>query len=253
MEPEFLPSPALAGDSLALSHLGSLCRYFYLSLPLWLWSWIKIILGIFLHIKPEAYVDSVCPRDLKLHCQLGDYPHQCHVPVPWSCPSSRTLSELGRKGKELCFRKAMVKSTNAIWKQRGKCEEWSSCLWLGEAQKCRAVIGVSDGVGKEQARGLWWPSGSLWRLTLRRSVFVFMFSGETMEYKLIGQCFSDDRCDGRKSQREERWRQTKKLTACTKPSNLPVGLLDYKASGPLACSNFKHVLQALFEGICVLS
>ena len=146
--------------------------FFYLSLRFWLWSLIIIILGISLHIKLEAYADSVCPKDLKICCQLGDYPHQCHVSVLWSCPLSRTLPELGKKGKELCLWKAMVKSTNATWMQREKCEEWSFCLWLGEAQKCRAVIGVSDGVEKEKARGLWWPPGHLCRLTLRRMFLV---------------------------------------------------------------------------------
>ena len=164
-------------DSLPLSHRESLCHYFYLSLHFWLWSLIKIILGISLYIKLEAYVDSVCWGDLKIHCQLGDYPHQCHVPVPWSCPPSRTYPESGRKGKEFCLRKAMVKSTSAIWKQREKCEAWSFCFWLGEAQKCRAVIGVSDGVEREKARGLWWPPGHLCILTLRR-VFLVLSSVE---------------------------------------------------------------------------
>lgn len=36
-------------------------------------------------------------------------------------------------------------------------------------------------------------------------------------------------------------------------TKLQIGLLDYRASGPLASSDFKHVFQALFEGICVLS
>lgn len=57
------------------------------------------------------------------------------------------------------------------------------------------------------------------------------------------------------SQKKDEGREEIRFIYCAiRPdTTLKIGLLDYKASGPLASTNFKHVFQALFEGVCVLS
>lgn len=155
------------------------CRYFYPSLTFGCGHWLE---SLSLHIRLEVCGDSLCLSKLMRPWQL-----QWLSGLSWlvslfshGLPNLMAFPQVQCERQGKLSQKAMVRSTDVIWKQR---EDLKNLLFphepyrdddfaydLGEARRYSKITGMLMGQeGKRWAEAnIWWPSRLLWRLTLRK-------------------------------------------------------------------------------------